>query len=470
MRATTRDRTRRAGPPTIRGTRRSWFGRAVVVLGVLSTLVGIACGGGGGDAADPGDGTLPELTAVSPELAAIDQAATLHSRPLTQTVGPEADILELQDGSSLQIPEGAFTEPTELSISIIDLTSDPEIELSRAYVLTAELPQSDDAVGELMRPVVLVLPWDVDAVIVAELANGAVSFLPASPGPSAQIQIDHFSTRQFVVLKSHERMDAATRADTDIMAVCDIFLALRPEVSWGHAGVATAICYMMLGGDRSQTGPPPPSSISPEDQAWIAYVVGDTANDLMHAGVGDFEISGAKTMLRACLTDKLESGSTKEAAYGECESTASVPGQSPPQSTTQPAQPAPTSVAGDAVTIEDLGVAIDKCTGPVSEAATDKRVSCGYNFSFTAAYSTQASPAVVICRVEDWSQEVSLSTPSGTVEIAIRPTFLVRDSDGNTTAVAQSATIACEVFKRAISPRYELLASDTGTIVLPSPE
>ena len=470
MRAITRAPAGRAGPPTMRGTRRAWFGRAVVVLVVLSTLVGIACGGGGEDVADAGDGALPEVAAVSPELAAIDQAATLHSPLLTQTVGPEADILELQDGSSLQIPEGAFTEPTELSISIIDLTSDPEIELSRAYVLTAELPQSDDAVGELMRPVVLVLPWDVDAVIVAELANGAVSFLPASPGPSAQIQIDHFSTRQFVVLKSDELRDAALGAETDFMAVCDIFLKLRDRASWGNAGIATGLCYMMLGSDPDRTDSPSQSSISPEDQAWITYVVGDTANDLRHAGTDQSAITAAKSTLRQCLTDKLESGSTKEAAYAECESTASVPGQTPPQSTTQPEQPAPTSVAADAVTIEDLGVAIDKCTGPVSEAATDKRVSCGYNFSFTAAYSTQASPAVVICRVEDWSQEVSLSTPSGTVEIAIRPTFLVRDSDGNATAVAQSATVACEVFKRALSPRYELLASDIGTIVLPSPE
>ena len=87
-----------------------------------------ACGG------DDGDTAPTTAEDVAPDLvAALGVPATLHSEPAVETFGPDGGTLDLADGATLTVPEGAFDEDTELTVAIIDLDYGEDVESARVY-------------------------------------------------------------------------------------------------------------------------------------------------------------------------------------------------------------------------------------------------------------------------------------------------------------------------------------------------
>ena len=133
---------------------------------------------------------LPAVTGVAPDLDFFGELAALHSRPVTATFDSAADSLSLADGSAIDVPAGAFSAATELSVVIIDLlfenylVNPPE---ARIYVLSTE----DDIV--LGAPLVLEVPKPSDSVNVTELVDGEWLPVDVPAGPTTRVEIDHFS-------------------------------------------------------------------------------------------------------------------------------------------------------------------------------------------------------------------------------------------------------------------------------------
>ncbi len=271
-------------------------GRLLGGVAVVLTLALTACGG------DDSDSDLPTVAEVAPELAEFGDLATVHSQPVFEAFGPDGGEMDLADGSRVEVPEGAFSESTELTAAIVDVEVEDPVKELRVYHLSTV-----EDIGPLGEPVVLEVPGPVDEMVAAELVDGEWQILDLPPGPTARVEIDHFSVRDVAVI------------------TCALLVSLSEEELTDPDDprlFAFRICLDQAAGALGLESPTATPNISSEDQAWITYVVDDTANELERAGAPNDEIAGGKGAMRTCLTNALEGGDSREAALAACETAA----------------------------------------------------------------------------------------------------------------------------------------------------
>ncbi|MBW2277844.1 MAG: hypothetical protein JRF63_10150 [Deltaproteobacteria bacterium] len=119
------------------------------------------------------------------------------------TVSSSGGLLQLDDGTGLNFPQGALARPLEVSVRRYDL----ELEAltmaysdSFAHVITAA-----DHVPSLGAPVTFELPYAPADVAVLRLDGPErATRVDLGDGPKARIQITHFSERAFVTLDKRD--------------------------------------------------------------------------------------------------------------------------------------------------------------------------------------------------------------------------------------------------------------------------
>jgi len=286
--------------------RRPSFG--AVALGILATaLLSLAACGGGDDDDDESSPSateaspeatqpLPAVADVAPELVGLGDLATLHSQPASETFGPDGGELSLADGATVEVPEGAFTEPVELTVAIVDVEVEDPVQELRVYRLSTE-----EDISPLDPPVVLEVPQLADQVMVAELQDGEWRALAVSTSTTTRVKIDHFS--EFIGAFGHCQHLVLGFADQ-----ADKYFHPNLPV------LAGLVC-------QSITEPDFGLDLTGEDQAFINNLVNIIADDLRRAGASSGPIATARITVRNCLTRELLAEHSHETAAGACDPT-----------------------------------------------------------------------------------------------------------------------------------------------------
>lgn len=212
-----------------------------------------ACGAGDGAT---GESTAPEVG--SDPLAANPVEAADLSR--VDGVGPLVDLLEaavelsietvevgvdsvggslvLVDGATLVVDSGAFTEPTVLTVTVVDVpldefaTAPPEVTL---YVLST----SEDV--EPVTPVVLDIPVPSSEIDVSTFADGDWEAVEVADGGTTQIEFDHFS----------DQARATVRPDPDTALRSEVVVDQRRIEAYEAAAEQFRVCIAVLGGTHA---------------------------------------------------------------------------------------------------------------------------------------------------------------------------------------------------------------------------
>ncbi len=158
-------------------------------------------GGGSGAAVTPVTSAVA-ASGVEQPLGALGKIATPRGKVVEATIGPEGGVVSMEDGAKLQVPAGAITKPTRISVAAMDLNVQRfafEVSSSLGFVVSA-----DAEIPKLDPPLVLEIPWDLAKrpVGVGERTGGAWKARPSGPGGDAvRIEINHFSKSVFGVLE-----------------------------------------------------------------------------------------------------------------------------------------------------------------------------------------------------------------------------------------------------------------------------
>jgi hypothetical protein len=194
-----------AGAPHQPG-RGGWVVAVVVALAGAGAVVGCAVTQGDDDSAvvatqasQPGTGVeVLTVEAVASSLEFFGDLAVVRSEPVTTAFDSSARLLELEDGAMVDVPAGAFDDPTNVSIVIVDLDFEQYAEnppRGTAYVLSTE------AAVALGEPLVLEVPAPADAVRVMQSIDGQWRLVDVPDGPTTRISITHFSEVPTVVVQ-----------------------------------------------------------------------------------------------------------------------------------------------------------------------------------------------------------------------------------------------------------------------------
>ncbi|MCH8815312.1 MAG: hypothetical protein IH957_09500 [Chloroflexi bacterium] len=368
---------------------------AFVLLFTLS-----ACGGGDDEA-------LPSVADVAPELADLGDLATLHSQPVSETFGPDGGELTLADGARVEVPEGAFPEPVELTVAIVDVEVEDPAGSLRVYHLS-----TTEDIGPLEPPVVLEVQRPADDVSVAQLLDGEWQVVEVLPGPTTKVEIAHFTTVDVAIwtcLFVSGGMNVADPTDPDDPRLFTLTICV--QLTMGALGIG-------------QSSPTP--VISGTDQAFINNLVDEIANDLERAGASNDNIATAKADIRGCLTDALEGGASRKSALDACEPLAAPyfptatpepapEPQTPPPTLAPETEPPPPTADTRSLSVLQSSATFDQCD-PVFPS------SCFYDLEITLSYVAATPTSEVSCGGPVYGTRVDtqVGTQSGTVTLMVR--------------------------------------------------
>jgi hypothetical protein len=145
-----------------------------------------ACGSGDDEE------SISAVAGAAPKLAGLGDLATLHSPAVSETFGPAGGDLTLATGSTIEVSEGAFQNPTEVTVAIVDVETADPVKKLRVYHLSTE-----ETIGPLGASVVLEVPQVADQVVVIQLQDDVWRALALSTGSAASLNISHFSSHYF---------------------------------------------------------------------------------------------------------------------------------------------------------------------------------------------------------------------------------------------------------------------------------
>jgi len=401
----------------------------VVVAGLVALTIAITACGGGGDSEDASatpiptgsatstptatpSGPLPEVTDVAPELDFFGELAAVHSHPVTKTFDLAADFLSLADGSSVEVPAGAFPAATEVSVVIIDLlfenylVNPPE---ARIYVLSTE----DDVV--LGAPIVLEMPKPADSVRVTRLVDGEWLPVDVPAGTTTLIEITHFSQEPiWVGDKTPGNPEPKPGVgETSGVVVADL--------------LAGCIVYM---GDFFE-----------EDRSALVFEI--FLGVCTKALVNLLTPSGEKVEVE-CVGDEIGDGVNIQEAINEClakqkaspSPSANAAPQPEPDADPDPA-PASKITGTLAPGIASSSPAVAQCI----ERPDFDAIFCDYTFNVTMDYVVSGLPAQVQCAFPDQSPDF-FSLAAGLAELS--------SLDG----IVSPAPMAVAVFDPSGSPQF----------------
>lgn len=392
-------------------------------------------------------GPLPAVSEVAPDLDFFGSLAAVNSQPVTTTFSTTADSLELPDGSTLDVPDGAFSAPTNLTIAIVDLEFDRYLSTppdGRVYVLATEVDIS------LGAPVVLDVPKASDSVVAGEFTGSGWAGVSLEPGDTTRIELDYFSSRTIAVSD-----DTSTNP-----------LRLRSQAFLQHAVSRNLLVDCMIS---------------------VGYLFNEAADDSGFVQGVAFQVCAqalpeappsASTVDLQCVSDELDAG--LQAAVNGCQSSlvtevpTATPSPTPPSKTPTPT-PSPTKNPTIGVLEPGQPGPSAVLDGSCSQQSEGANISCSYLISVNASYQVSELPAQIRCAIQPQIPNFSpiepgiadLGSKSGTVTITATATAQF-ESDG--TPLYSTPTLVECVLRRPIGAgEYNTLDSILVDVDLPGP-
>ena len=166
-------------------------------FGALLLLVVMVIGGGCHNSSSSDSSGASSSSAA--EFGGLDKLAVNPSAPVSQVIGTEGATLNIPSGGKVIVPSGVFQNPTTLEVSTADLNLAAlafDVKEARAFVISTV-----NETGKLSSPVVLEIPKPSASVTVLELTDGNWQVRKLPPGPTARIEIGHFSKSVFGIVE-----------------------------------------------------------------------------------------------------------------------------------------------------------------------------------------------------------------------------------------------------------------------------
>ena len=194
---------------------------------VVLSLVAIACGGGGDSSSESSDGAgqLPLLTSqsvesgrlvdvegVGPLFDMLGAAVDVSTESVVVTFEPSGGRLPLGNGASIEVESGAFTESTELAVTVAEPSLDEFAENPPG--VTFYVVSTDEDV-EPASPVALEIPVPTTELAVGAFADGGWVPLAVPSGPTTRLEFDHFSDQARVTVQRSANMSPTSEAEVD---------------------------------------------------------------------------------------------------------------------------------------------------------------------------------------------------------------------------------------------------------------
>jgi hypothetical protein len=155
-------------------------------------------------------GSTPSGVALVPvEFASLGSLATISSNPQSFDVDQGAKLIELGNGMSLQVPTGAFSSPTQLVLSQVDVAFDKISFVAKQSSFYALSPR--DEVGALGSPLILEITIPTGYVTVLRYDGQNWQAIKGTPGQTVQIEIAHFSSWIWGYLEQRSEQDLKER-------------------------------------------------------------------------------------------------------------------------------------------------------------------------------------------------------------------------------------------------------------------
>jgi len=358
--------------------------------------------------------------------------SALHSEPATETFGPEGGTLELADGATLEVPEGAFSEDTELTVAIIDLDYGEDVESARVYTVSPE-----GGLGVLRAPLLLTAAEIGDEAFSLRFEDGEYQYLDFAENGKLAFTISNPSEE---LIRRSQGVRARIVPDDDVFAgavfVCAALFAdainePNPELR-EIAGAALFHCMLLFGfgvcEDAAAEAGLDPSGCGGVDETWVDHVVEQTRSDLERANVDEGEIEPMLEALAGCLSEWRTDGKSRPVALAACESRAPVP--VPGEATqTQTATATATATQTDAPETDAPGTEapaaplISFVAKPTGVIVDEDSLPCvlwpddtcrEYRVTFRVGWSGLTVPASIECKPSGRpGQTISAGPPSG---------------------------------------------------------
>lgn len=176
-----------------------------------------------------------EALADLPELASFADLVTVDSDPVTAEVGPEAGMIKLSGGASIQVPAGAFPSSNQLQVVQVEVAFDqvaPDVRAGRFYIVSPS-----EEVPLLGAPLVLEIPRPGAEVTVVVYEGG--TWLPAQVGSGElmRISINHFSKGIFGFFEWWSEKDVELGETLDSMDYDSAQARVRIAIEGGDESV-----------------------------------------------------------------------------------------------------------------------------------------------------------------------------------------------------------------------------------------
>jgi len=223
-----------------------------LIVALVAALIAAACSGSE-QVTEPPDGGADTSAAlgapvsqVAPSLEFLGELAVVEAGPTQVTFDQDSGAFTFDDGATLQVPAGAFAEPTEVTALLVDLDYGRYLDnppQGRAYVLaTAE----DVALAE---PLTLEIPVSSDNVSVAQLRDDRWLPLEVDAANTVSVAIQHFSEVPTVLLERGDgEPEANVEADDGLRDAVFFRTCLDMHMGWfqdpeGARGLGVQLAY-----------------------------------------------------------------------------------------------------------------------------------------------------------------------------------------------------------------------------------
>jgi hypothetical protein len=142
---------------------------------------------------------------VPVEFASLGSLASVPSSPQSFDVDKSEKLLELGNGMSLQVPAGAFSSPTQLLFSQVDVAFDKISFIAKQSTFYVLSPREE--AGTLDSPLILEIPIPIGDVTVVKYNGQNWQAIKGTPGKTVVIEITHFSSEDWGYIEWRSEQD-----------------------------------------------------------------------------------------------------------------------------------------------------------------------------------------------------------------------------------------------------------------------
>lgn len=287
-------------PPTFGKLGKGKTVREVLAAVVAVLMLAVSCGSGGSVAADSGAvATGAALASFEPELQALGDLTRSAGPPITTIFDAQPGELDLDGGIMLRVPAGAFSEPTEVTVELLDLQFENYLEnapTGSVYVVSTV----DDVA--LATPVLLEIPQPSADVTVTQFRDGEWRSVDVPDGDTTIVPIIHFSTVSTAVVS---RVQAT-------VAALDAAMPQSTDATFLVGCIAAA--NRMLGGEIDDTLYNPASA----DERSTAELAGHLSLSVCTSALIDRVTPRGQRVTTQCVGNQIDADTDFRQAIAEC--------------------------------------------------------------------------------------------------------------------------------------------------------